>query len=396
MSATRFLMAVGFLGVGLADPALPRTVEAQQPAAAEAYRPNDYSNGDHWLCRPGRQDACAVDLTTTVVASDGSLTTESFTPHPNPPIDCFYVYPTVSTDTEAISDMTADPAELNVIHRQFARFRAVCRPYAPMYRQVTLAGLRSGTGAAGMAESVGYQDVVDAWNHYLENDNQGRGVVLIGHSQGSYVLTRMVAEEIDGEPVQDRLVSALLIGATVAVAEGRDVGGAFDEIPLCRSASQTGCLIAYSSYRSNVPPPADTRFGRVTTAGQEAACVNPAALGGGEGELHAYMSTPGSGGSSLTPPDPWVTPAREIETPFVSVPGLLTARCASNEFANFLEITVHGNPADPRTDDIVGDIGSRENPTASWGLHLIDMNLAMGNLVEIVRRQGEAWVASSR
>jgi hypothetical protein len=28
-----------------------------------------------------------------------------------------------------------------------------------------------------------------------------------------------------------------------------------------------------------------------------------------------------------------------------------------------------------------------------WGLHLIDANLAMGNLVEIVRREGEAWTA---
>jgi hypothetical protein len=80
----------------------------------------------------------------------------------------------------------------------------------------------------------------------------------------------------------------------------------------------------------------------------------------------------------------------------VSVPGLLTARCTSNDAANYLEITIHGNPSDPRTDDIVGDVGTRENPTASWGLHLIDMNLAMGNLVDIVRRQSEAWVAAHR
>jgi hypothetical protein len=328
-----------------------------------------------------------------VILPDGTVVMELIPPAANPPIDCFYVYPTVSTDTTTNSDMSQDPAELNVVHRQFARFASVCRTYAPMYRQVTLAALRSGMGAAAMAEGVGYQDVLDAWNYYLEHDNDGRGVVLVSHSQGSYILTRLVAEEIDGWPIQDRLVSALLIGATVPVAEGRDVGGAFDSIPLCRSESQTGCLIAYSSYRSNVPPPEDTRFGRVTTPGQEAACVNPAALGGGSGELRAYMSTEGSGGSSLTAPDPWVVPEREIDMPFVRVPGLITARCASNEFANYLEITVHGDPADPRTDDIVGDIGTRENPTASWGLHLIDMNLAMGNLVGIVRDQGRAWVA---
>jgi hypothetical protein len=292
--------------------------------------------------------------------------------------------------------MSQDPAELNVIRSQFARFASVCRTYAPMYRQVTLAALRSGLGAGSMAESVGYADVLDAWNHYLEHDNQGRGVILVGHSQGAYVLTRLVAEEIDGKPVQARLVSALLIGAAVPVARGRDAGGAFDEIPLCRSASQTGCLIAYSSFRSNVPPPADARFGRVADPTMQAACVNPTALGGGSGELHAYLSTGGSGGSSPTPPDPWVTPEEEVETPFVSVPGLLTAECRSNEGANYLEVTVHGDPADPRTDDIVGDVGARDAPVASWGLHLIDMNLAMGNLVQIARGQGEAWLAARR
>jgi hypothetical protein len=33
---------------------------------------------------------------------------------------------------------------------------------------------------------------------------------------------------------------------------------------------------------------------------------------------------------------------------------------------------------------------------ASWGLHLIDVNLAMGNLVDIVREQGKAFVAASK
>ncbi len=36
---------------------------------------NDYGSPDTWLCRPGRaNDACAVDLTSTVVAADGRLT----------------------------------------------------------------------------------------------------------------------------------------------------------------------------------------------------------------------------------------------------------------------------------------------------------------------------------
>ena len=71
---------------------------------------------------------------------------------------------------------------------------------------------------------------------------------------------------------------------------------------------------------------------------------------------------------------------------------MLTAKCTSNDNASgYLEVTVNGNPADPRTDDIVGDIGAAPNVLANWGLHLVDVNLAMGNLVDIVGTQAKAY-----
>ena len=107
---------------------------------------NDYADARNWLCRPGREDACAIDNGTTVIAADGTLARETWKADPNAPIDCFYVYPTVSTDPGLNSDMTADPAETNVIRQQFARFASTCRPYAPLYRQLTLVWLAPGHG----------------------------------------------------------------------------------------------------------------------------------------------------------------------------------------------------------------------------------------------------------
>ena len=371
---------------------------AQTPAAPTPgpQSPNNYALDASWLCRPGRQDACSVDLATTIVKADGSFTREEWKGDPNAPIDCFYVYPTVSTDPTPFSDMTADPAELNVIRQQFARFGSVCRVYAPLYRQVTLAGLRQAIagGGGGFSLSTGpqYDDVRDAWRHYLERDNRGRGVVLIGHSQGSYILTELIRQEIDGKPVQSRLVSALLLGATFAVPSGKDVGGSLQQIPLCRKPAQTGCVVTYVSFRASSPPPANTRFGKVTEPGMAAACTNPAALAGGTAPLSAYLAADGRMIVN-TATVPWVVPERPIETPWVSVPGLLSARCASNEHASYLEITVHGDPSDPRTDDIRGDLGVGTQILTDWGLHLIDVNLGMGNLVDIVREQSRAWSA---
>lgn len=74
---------------------------------------------------------------------------------------------------------------------------------------------------------------------------------------------------------------------------------------------------------------------------------------------------------------------------------MLTARCTSNENATYLEVTVHADPSGRRTDDITGDISTNGQVQANWGLHLIDVNLALGNLVDIVGRQAKAWVAQA-
>ena len=145
-----------------------------------------------------------------------------------------------------------------------------------------------------------------------------------------------------------------------------------------------------------MPPPANTLFGKVADTNMVAACTNPAALGGGSGQLHAYLSGDGSAIVGTTPPRPWVAPERKVETPWVSVPGLLTARCTSNDQATYLEVTVLANVSDPRTDEIVGDISANGQVQANWGLHLVDVNLAMGNLVDIVARQAKAYAAKRR
>src|SRR5260370_31569888 len=103
----------------------------------------------------------------------------------------------------------------------------------------------------------------------------------------------MIRNEIDGKPIQAQIISALLLGTSLPVPKGKDVGGAFQHIPLCHSATHTGCVIAYASFRSTIPPPDNSRFGRVQGENMQAACVNPAALGGGSGALHAYLAATG-------------------------------------------------------------------------------------------------------
>ncbi|CAN5193480.1 DUF3089 domain-containing protein [soil metagenome] len=384
----KLLAALGLIaGLGLGASA------CAQPAPAAPPTPNDYTKDDSWLCRPGRQDACAVDLTATVIQADGATRVEAFKPDPDAPIDCFYVYPTVSSDPGGNSDMTPDLPEKAVVDQQFARFGQVCKLYAPNYRQVTIAALRKvmmGQASNG-DRALAYNDVRDAWNDYLTRDNHGRGVVLIGHSQGSMILLQLIAKEIDGKPVRKQVVSALILGMNTPVDPAKD---SYGSLPLCRQAGQFGCVISYVSFRADSPPPASSKFfGKVMEPGMKAACVNPAALAGGSATVKSYFSDRTIMGTAMRPATVWAKGV-EVKTPYVALPGLVSAQCISQGGFDYLAVTVHPDPADPRADNIPGDLLVLGQPLKDWGLHLVDVNLTIGDLVEVVGEQAKAYGAA--
>ncbi len=106
---------------------------------------------------------------------------------------------------------------------QAARFSQQCRVFAPVYRQNTVpALLAQGRYTTPESRQLAYADVLEAWRSYMKNDNRGRGVVLIGHSQGTFHLRRLIRTEIDPKPaLRKQLVSALLLGGNVLVKQGR-------------------------------------------------------------------------------------------------------------------------------------------------------------------------------
>jgi hypothetical protein len=265
---------------------------------------------------------------------------------------------------------------------------------ARVYRLVTLRAVAGALCGHPFVSNWALADayLLDAWKHYIANDNGGRGVLLIGHSQGASRLTTLLRNEIDPNPVlRRRLVSALLLGTNFQVPVGGEVGGQLANIPLCARGDQTGCVITYASFRATAPPPANSLFGRSLRTGWQAACTNPAQLATGTNVLHAYLPTDGRSLPIGAPQAPeWIDPALgvSITTPFVTLPNFLEAECREDDGFTYLAITVNGDPDDARVDDIGGDL------TPDWGLHLVDVSVAMGDLVTIAGRQGAAHVAS--
>lgn len=374
------------------------------------YASASYEGTQHWLCHPElapESNACDADLTTIVVQANGNSKLEPFTASPAPEVDCFYVYPTVSIDPAANSDFYPDAQEIQTTIMQAARYGEVCRLFAPIYRQRTVSLLVLDSAAddavsderAAEVLAIAYQDVLDAFREYIAHHNHGRGFILVGHSQGSIHLTRLIAEEVEQHPyLAERLIAAHIPGANIAVPIGHDVGGSFASTPACRHPTQTGCVISYASYRRGDPELREPRFGVTTQPGTEALCVNPAALNGGSGNLDVYLPfvLPPVFQAVLKPRGtlgPYANPATNVvtalTTPFFSVPGQFTGQCTVHRRgAHYLEIRIAKKANDPRADDYPAEFFSG----TGWGMHLADVNLAQGNLVRLARSQSEAWL----
>jgi pimeloyl-ACP methyl ester carboxylesterase len=363
---------------------------AGTPAAAQPAAPApDYRQDSSWLCLPGRSDACAAPLATTALNANGYGSTGQVTADRAAKIDCFYVYPTVSRDPGINSDLAPGMEENGTAMVQLARFGSVCRTYAPIYRQVTATGLsRAFTGEDVRPYfATAYEDVLAAWRNFLATRNQGRPFVLIGHSQGSIHLLKLLQEEIEGKPAAKKMLSAILLGWAVEVPEGKLVGGSLKSTPLCTRVGQTGCVITYMGFRASAPPPPGAFLGRASKPGMTAGCTNPAALRGGKAKLDSYWFTrsPVAPGAQ---PVTWSSQGAP-PTPFLRTEGLITAECRHDGQAGYLAVSENADPKDARTDRIPGDvyIGGKLNP--GWGLHLVDMNVGQGDLIRLVEAQAE-------
>ena len=339
----------------------------------------------HWLCRPGlAHDPCTPGLSTTSYAPDNTqLSTSRPRAAAHPKADCFYVYPTVSDQKTTLANFHVDPVERSIALYQAARYSQLCRVYAPTYRQVTLTALLKNGTETPKQLATGTNDVRRAFADYLAHDNHGRPFVLIGHSQGSFVLRSLIAKDVDRRPaVRRRMLSAILLGGNVLVRKGTGVGGDFQHVPACRSAHQLHCVVAFSTF--DTPLVADSKFGISHTPGEDVLCTNPAALAGGSAPLDSIIpsapfypkSTLAAGigllGLSIpTPPTTWVHYA-----------GAFIGHCSSADGGHVLQVVAAPDGQTPKP-----------SPDDTWGLHLVDANLALGDLLDLVRTEAAAYRA---
>jgi len=350
--------------------ALAALVMQTGPARAAGEPDIDYDDAGNWLCRPG-QTECSSGLAASRLEADGSESVVTFQADPDAPVDCFYVYPTVSKDPGEYSDMDMGPEELAIARSQAGRLSSQCRLFAPKYRQLTLAALRRAATTGKFDFDPPYADIVAAWRSYLKNDNHGRGIVLVGHSQGTFMLQRLIAEEIDGKPVQSQLVLALLGGnSAIPVPRGQLVGGEFKHIEICSRSGQSGCVFTWASYEQPLSPV--RFFGHAVGGDQVAACSTPARPEGGPAVADAFIP---------------LADVPDGQPRFLEVPAGITVACETDAGGSAMVVSLEDGPNRARLRSLLSSFAI----DPAWGLHRMDLFLVQGDMIRRIAEARRTW-----
>lgn len=380
-----------------------------------------------WLCHPDLADSACGDGTgrypdgstvplSTTVAAGGSLSVEQPAVGPEPPVDCFYVYPTVDIlPNPALMIGSAAPSarddEVAVLLAQLGPLTGLCRVFAPLYRQSTLLQLAaSGLTGSDPYPGPGFADVQQAWDDYWAHDNidratgERRGVIVLGHSQGSVTVEKLLQHSVDGNPAATaQLVSAVVLGGQVQVPLGATAGGGadpastFQRLPLCEPQADgvpTGCVIAYSSYgQPSGGAPVAGSLAANLDPGHRIACVNPSAVLAGAAAdattaLDPILPTRTLVRGSLLAPNGALShlligyTLPSDPTGYRATPGGLGGHCA---FAG----DATANTSWLQVDDPSGMLP--DTSTSALGLHVVDYNVDLGGLRSLLAAQAARW-----
>lgn len=204
----------------------------------------DFSNLDYWAAHPWKWDP-----------SD-SIPGPLRNGYSDSTTDVFFLHPTTYTKRKIDGNPNApiDAARINAktdystILYQASVFNEQSRVFAPRYRQAHIRNFfQKDKEAAARAFELAYGDLRASFEHYLENWNGGRPIILASHSQGAYMMNRLIKDYFENKNLKNRLVVAYVIGWPVNK-------GYFSSMEFCRDSFQTGCLVSWRTLHKGYVP----------------------------------------------------------------------------------------------------------------------------------------------
>ncbi len=174
-------------------PAAEDAEPAEEPAEAPELAALDYADADNWAWLAEGEDRG---------------------------VDIFLICPTVDTrsDRNALElDDWLKSRFVSALEMERGIYEEAGRLFSPYYRQISMNAYSLPEAEREQAAEIACRDVEDAFRWYLENENDGRGIILAGFSQGAEMCLRLLEDFYggDGEEAQalrQQLVTVYAVG----------------------------------------------------------------------------------------------------------------------------------------------------------------------------------------
>ncbi len=129
--------------------------------------------------------------------------------------DVFLICPTVDMNDEynmSMDDEETRASFLGALNMERGIYEDSGRVFAPYYRQAAMKVYDLTAEEREPYLALAYADVSAAFSYYLENENNGRPIILAGFSQGADMCYRLLAEYFGEDRMYHRLAAVYAIG----------------------------------------------------------------------------------------------------------------------------------------------------------------------------------------
>ena len=188
-------------------------------------------------------------------------------------VDVFLICPTVDTQSESNAFDLNDKLKGNFIYAldlERGIFEETGRLFSPYYRQMSIKAYTLPETERVKAREIAYADISAAFRWYLDNENDRRGIILAGFSQGGEMCLELLKEYYGGDgaeaqALRERLIAVYSIGWMVT----EEMTEAWPQIVPAAGETDTGTVICFDCEDGTVSETI------IIPAGMKALSINP-------------------------------------------------------------------------------------------------------------------------
>lgn len=167
--------------------------------------------------------------------------------------DVFFVCPTVYSGDDKKFNMPLNDDEIKAdfigaINMEKGIYSENARFFSPYYRQAALAVYEMNAEEREKYLNIAFNDILAAFDYYINNLNGGRPVILAGFSQGADMCIRLMKERFNNPEIRNKLIACYAIGWSITAEEISE----YPHLKFAGCSDDTGVIISFNSEAPHV------------------------------------------------------------------------------------------------------------------------------------------------